>query len=262
MKPAVVGWLFAQDQSAVVYFPPKKLEWPTQAAPGGVAECPAIHDLARHYYVVCSPFSIGLHCTRLVPGESFYYDVVPVEGHKTLSLKTLQTVLQVTPPSIWESPQRPTLQLMLPYVFISDESVYVEQTPAFFSPAAANWPLLVYPGRFPIDVWPRQVNFSFQWTDPGRDILIERGQPLFYLRFLPAQRDRKVRLVEAERTRELENFMSAVRDVTSVVDRSFSLLTRAAELRPPKLLVEKKPYSALSRAGKPQAGRNEAKGNS
>ncbi len=241
-KPLQVGWLFAQDQSSVVYFPPKRLDWPGQAVPGGAGDCPAITDLARQYYVIDSPFSIGLRCTKFVPGQSFMYDVVPVPGHKTLTLQTLQKVLQVTPPSIWESPERPTLQLMLPYLFISDESVYVEQTPAFLSAPTANWPLLLYPGRFPIDVWPRQLNFSFQWTDPNREILIERGQPLFYVRFLAEQRDRKIRLVEAERTRELENFLSSVRDVTGLVDRSFGLQGRAAELRPRKLLVAKQAY--------------------
>ena len=245
-KPLQVGWLFAQDQSAVVYFPPRRLDWPARRGPlnpgGGATDCPAIAELARQYYVVDSPFSIGLRCTRLVPGQSFLYDVVPVPDRKTLTLATLQKVLQVMPPAVWESPERPTLQLMLPYLFISDESVLVEQTPAFLSPGAANWPLQLYPGRFPIDVWPRQLNFSFQWTDPARDILIERGQPLFYVRFLPEQRDRKIRLIEAERTRELENFLSSVRDVTGVVDRSFGLLARAAELRPPKLLVAKQSY--------------------
>lgn len=242
-EPLLVGWLFTQDQSSVVYFPPKRLDWPGKlAGSGGAGDCPAIADLARQYYVIDSPFSIGLRCTRLVPGQSFLYDVVPVPGHKTLGLKTLQKVLQVVPPAIWESPERPTLQLMLPYLFVSDESVYVEQTPPFLSPQAVSRPLLLYPGRFPIDVWPRQLNFSFQWTDPGQDILIERGQPLFYVRFLPEQRDRKLRLIEAERTRELESFLHSVRDVTSVVDRSFGLLARAAELRPPKLLVAKKSY--------------------
>lgn len=246
--PLQVGWLFSQDQSSVVYFPPRRLDWPGQAVPGGASDCPAISDLARQYYVVESPFSIGLRCTKLVPGQSFFYDVVPVPGQKTLTLETLRKVLQVMPPSIWESPERPTLQLMLPYLFISDESVYVEQTPAFLSPSSANWPLLLYPGRFPIDVWPRQLNFSFQWTDSSRDILIERGQPLFYVRFLAEQRDRKIRLVEAERTRELENFMSSVRDVTGVVDRSFGLFKRAAELRPPQLLVPKQAYRSPSPA--------------
>lgn len=65
----------------------------------------------------------------------------------------------------------------------------LEQLPPFLSETQARFPGLVYGGRFPIDLWPRAVNFSFQWTDPGRPIRIERGDPLFYLRLLPEGRD-------------------------------------------------------------------------
>jgi len=251
-KTALVGWLFSEDLSAVVYYPPERLQWPAaEARPRGAADCPAIADLGRHYYVIRSPVTLSLRCTRFVPGAEFYYDVPAVDGgDKVIAGKALQRVLTVMPPAIWENPQFPTLQLNLPYVFVSDESVYVEQTPAFFSPVSSQWPLMLYGGRFPIDLWPRQLNFSFQWIDLSRPILIRRGDPLFYVRFFPSQRDRKVHLVEAERTRELENFMAAVRDVTAMVSRSFSLFPRAAELRPKRLVVPRQPYGS-GKQGKP-----------
>ena len=245
-KSAQVGWLFAEDLSAVVYYPPERLEWPgPRARPGGAADCPAIADMARHYYVVRSPVTLSLRCTHFVPGQEFYYDVPSVEGaDKVIGGRTLQRLLTVMPPAIWENPEYPTLQLNLPYLFVSDESVYVEQSPAMFSPVSCQWPVLLYGGRFPIDVWPRQLNFSFQWVDLQRPLLIRRGDPLFYVRFYPTDRDRKVQLVEAERTRELENFMASVRDVTAMVSRSFSLFARAAELRPARLVVPKQSYQS------------------
>ena len=245
-KPAVVGWLFSEDLSAVVYFPPGRLEWPgPKPRGGGAADCPAIADLARHYYVVRSPVTLSLRCTHFKPGAEFFYDVPPVEGgDKVLGGQTLKRVLTIMPPSIWENADYPTLQLNLPYMFVSDESVYVEQCPAFYSPVSTQWPILLYGGRFPIDVWPRQLNFSFQWIDLQKPILIRRGDPLFYLRFYPADRDRKVQLVETERTRELETFMASVRDVTTMVSRSFSLFARAAQLRPQRLVFPRKPYQA------------------
>lgn len=244
-KPAVVGWLFSEDLSSVVYYPPERMQWPgPQPQGGGAADCPAIADLGRHYYMVRSPVTLSLRCTHFVPGQEFFYEVPAVPGgDKLLGGQALKRLLTVMPPSIWENAEYPTLQLNLPYVFVSDESVYVEQCPAFYSPVSSQWPILLYGGRFPIDVWPRQLNFSFQWVDLNRPLLIRRGDPLFYLRFLPEQRDRKVQLIEAERTREIENFMASVRDVTAMVSRSFSLFGRAAQLRPPKLVVPKKPYA-------------------
>jgi len=237
-KPAVVGWLLAEDLASVVFFPPERLDWPTTRT-GGATDCPAISDLARHYYVVRSPVTLSLRCTRFTPGKEFFYDVPEVEGEKVLAGRSLQRLLTVTPPAIWENPDHPTLQLNLPYVFVSDESVFVEQLPAFFT---SQLPVLLYGGRFPIDVWPRQLNFSFQWVDLQRDLLIRRGEPLFYVRFYPTERDRKVQLVEAERTRELEQFMASVRGVTGLVDKTFGLFQRAAELRPPVLVVPKQRY--------------------
>ena len=248
-KPLQVGWLFASDLSAVVYFPPERLEWPPEnAVSRGAADCPAIADLGRHYYVIRSPFTLHLRCTHFVPGAEFFYDVSPLDGgDKVLTGATLSKVLAVMPPTIWESPNYPTLQLHLPYTFVSDESVYIEQLPAFYSPVSSQWPIMLYGGRFPIDIWPRQLNFSFQWVDLTRPLLIRRGDPLFYVRFFPEERDRKIQLLEALRTRELESFMASVRDVTAVVSRSFSLFSRAAEMRPKRLVVPRESYLKASR---------------
>ena len=247
MTRATVGWLFSEDRAAVLYYPPERLQWPQDCVPGGAASCPAIADLARQYYVIRSPFTLSLRCTRMVPGQSFMYDVAPVDGEKVIGLCGLRRTMSVTPPSIWANPSQPTLQVNLPYVFVSDESVYIEQTPVFYSEICTRLPLLLYGGRFPIDIWPRQINFSFQWIDVERNILIRRGEPLFYLRFFPNERNKGVRLVECERTRELESFMASVRDVTEMVEGSYSLFARAAELRPPKLVVPRESYRASAK---------------
>lgn len=227
----------------MLYYPPERLDWPGQAAVrGGAASCPAIGDLSRFYYVIRSPFTLSLRCTHLVPGKEFRYNVVPIEGEKIIGLNGLQKALHVLPPDVWENPDWPTLQLHLPYVFVSDESVILEQVPAFACPRTAQRPLVLYAGRFPIDIWPRHLNYSFQWLEPGRDILVRRGDPLFYVRFYPETRDRGVRLVETERTRELESFIAAIRDVTESASQTYSLFPRAAEMRPPRLVVPKDSY--------------------
>lgn len=238
-----MGWLFSEDRASVLYYPPERLDWPAQAAVrGGAGSCPAIGDLSRFFYVIRSPFTLSLRCTHLVPGREFRYNVVPIEGEKIIGLNGLQKALMVLPPDVWENPQWPTLQLHLPYVFVSDESVFLEQVPAFACPLSAQRPVMLYAGRFPIDIWPRHLNYSFQWLDPGRDILVRRGDPLFYLRFYPRDRERPVRLIESQRTRELDSFIAAIRDVTESASQTYALFPRAAEMRPPRLVVPKESY--------------------
>lgn len=45
-----------------------------------------------------------------------------------------------------------------------------------------------------------------------------------------------MRLIEAERTPEVEAFVEAVSGVTLCTDRTFSLFERAGQLRPPRLV--------------------------
>lgn len=245
VKTVTVGWLLCEDISSVVFFPPERLTWPEiprGASAGDIARCPGIRDLTSQLWVVRSPFTFRIRAHHFDPGKGLTYRCEPCE--KGLSERVLAHLLPVMPVSTWETPERPLLQLRLPYVFLSDHSVYIEQLPAFMSEVHARFPGTVYGGRFPIDLWPRRINFAFHWVDLTREIFIQRGDPLFYVRFQPRLRDQKVRVVEAERTSEVRQFMDAVKDVTAYTDKTFTLFARAAEMRPPRLVKERRTYVA------------------
>ena len=52
----------------------------------------------------------------------------------------------------WRHPDRPTVQMRLPYVFVADEPVYLSQVAPFMHYRAEPWPGTLFGGRFPIDV--------------------------------------------------------------------------------------------------------------
>jgi hypothetical protein len=101
------------------------------------------------------------------------------------------------------------------------------------------WPGTIFGGRFPINVWPRQIMWAFEWHEPQKDLILRRGDPLFYVQFEHDGPDRPVQVVEAEKTPELMAFMEHVGGAVNYVNQTFSLFRAAEAARPGKLLKAK-----------------------
>jgi hypothetical protein len=129
---------------------------------------------------------------------------------------------------------------VLPYVFIADEPVYMTQLGAFAHYRKEPLPGTIFGGRFPINLWPRPIMWAFEWHEPERDIVLKRGEPLFYVQFEATGPERPVQLVEVERTAELEKYVEAVGGAVNYVSQTFSLFKAAEALRPKVLVVPKK----------------------
>jgi hypothetical protein len=112
--------------------------------------------------------------------------------------------------------------------------------PAFYHYANEPQPGLTLGGRFPIDVWPRKLVWAFEWFDTSKDLLINRGDPWFYVNFETRDPACRTRLIEAEMTKPLREYTNGIRSVTYYVNRTYSLFSTAKERRPKKLLSPKK----------------------
>ena len=126
-----------------------------------------------------------------------------------------------------------------PKLFIADEPVYVTQLGTFAHYRRDPLPGTIFGGRFPITVWPRPIMWAFEWHEPERDIVLRRGEPLFYVQFEGDQPDRPVQLVEAERTPELMAYLEHVSGAVNYVNQTFGLFKAAEAARPAKLLKAK-----------------------
>ena len=80
---------------------------------------------------------------------------------------------------------------------------YLTQLDAFGHYRKNPLPGTIFGGRFPIHIWPRPLMWAFEWHEPQKDIILKRGEPLFYCQFEAEGPDRPVQMVEAERTPEL-----------------------------------------------------------
>ena len=152
----------------------------------------------------------------------------------------LADLIVLHPHDEWRSPDRPLLQMRLPYVFISDEPVYMSQLPPFQHMRETPLPGLMIPGRFPINIWPRTLTWAFEWHDINAALSLRRGDPLFYVLFEVFPQSRAVQLIEAERTPELQAYLQEISGVVNYVNQTFSLFKSAEKLRPAQLVQPRK----------------------
>ena len=148
----------------------------------------------------------------------------------------LNSLLSLINESEWRSAEGPTLQLQPPYMFVSDEPVYLSQVPPFWDyQDSERFPGTLFGGRFPIDIWPRPLMWAFEWHNVKKTIRLRRGQPLFYCHFELDSPERNFQIFEAERTLELEEYLDKISVAVNYMNQTFSLFKRDLEMRPCQL---------------------------
>ena len=208
---------------------------PSRRHAKSASHCPAIIGFESRYFEVKCPFGLHLAFARDKDGKPALRNVhgarSPVRANKLVSL------LHLTPETERRYPDRPTIQMSLPYVFVADEPVYLSQVAPFMHYRAESWPGTIFGGGIPIDICPRPLMWAFEWHDTERELKLVRGEPLFYYQFKTVPQDRPVQLVEAERTAELNEYLEHISGAVNVVNQTFSLFRTAEERRPKPLLV-------------------------
>lgn len=237
--PVMVGWFLTETKGSILYDPPERLMFRqmNRAHAKSAARCPAVIQMESRYFVVRCPFDLHIGLGKDDKGKPVLINragvASPVRGSKLGQVLTL-----VNEPE-WRYPDRPTVQLSLPYCFIADEPVYITQLGTFAHYRRDPLPGTIFGGRFPVSVWPRPLMWAFEWHEPERDIILRRGEPLFYVQFEAEGPERPVQLVEAARTPELMDYMDKIGGVVNYVNQTFGLFKAAEAVRPPKLLVPK-----------------------
>lgn len=233
-----VGWWLEAKEAKFIYDAPYvyRPSYPAPQHPQAVNKCPGILDYEARFVVVNCPYDLHIRLVRNAQGQ---YEIAMHGTETSLDANKLKEKLRLQPPTSWRTPERPVLQLSTPYRFVADEPVYLNELPPVFHYPRNPLPGLIIGGRFPIDVWPRQLMWAFEWHDVTKDLVLKRGEPWFCLRFETMDPSRQVRLVEAEVTPELREFCEGLDYVNAYVGQTFSLFKVARERRPKTLLVKK-----------------------
>lgn len=236
-----VGWVIDHSKDAsFIWQAPHKLSRPEvrTSHAKGVSICPAINELESRLHEISCPIDIHLRFRTDQRGDPA---MVGIDGEmSTIRPQSLSKLMMPVHPSEWRHPNRPMLQVMTPYLFVADEPVYLTMYPAFYYFPQTRLPGMVIGGRFPIHIWPRELVWAFEWYDTSADIMINRGDPWFYVSFDASDPSRRTRLIEAELTQSLREYTAGIRSVTNYVSRPYSLFETAKQRRPKQLLVPKK----------------------
>ncbi|MEM9531961.1 MAG: hypothetical protein AAGA23_13705 [Pseudomonadota bacterium] len=231
-----VGWVMDPVKASTIWYSPEALDLPVLDDPSAkaVTACPAVlqHE-ARVYQIRCpidAQFSAGIR-----PDGTLQFN--NELGHDSpIDVNFLDELIVPMPPDQWRDPKRPIFQIVTPYRFVCDDYCFIEETPPFHDYKGDRWPGLIISGRFQANVWPRRLMWAFEWHDMKKPLVLKRGEPWFYVRFEGRDPAMSNRLVEAQWTPELKEYVDGIDTVTNYVKKTFSLFKTAEERRPETLL--------------------------
>lgn len=234
-----IGWLLDTDKAGFIWEAPRQFRR-TDPAPKhakAVNYCPAVLDYEARTFEVTCPIDLQM---RFRYGEKGEPGLINSAGDMSpIRSKHLGQMVSVVARKEWRHPDRPIIQIITPYTFIADEPVWINQMPAYMHFRDPPLPGLLIGGRFPLHLWPRQMMWAFEWYDIEKELKLSRGEPWFTIRFETPDPTRPIRMVEAEMTTELREYIKGMAGVTNYVKRTFSLFDTAERRRPQRLLTRK-----------------------
>ncbi|NCO85287.1 MAG: hypothetical protein GW886_01485 [Rhodobacterales bacterium] len=241
--PVTVGWFLNEQKAGIIYYPPERVRSVdlNRKHAKSASRCPAVINMESRYFLIRCPFDINIGFARDDKGKPVLRNL----SGETSAIRAskLGEKLQITSEVEWRHADVPTIQLVLPYVFVADEPVYMSQVAPFMHYQREPFPGTIFGGRFPINVWPRPLMWAFEWHDTSRPLKVNRGDPLFYAGFETTPQDRSVAMVEAEVTEDLKHYMELISGAVNYVNQTFSLFEAAEQRRPQTLIspVKRRP---------------------
>lgn len=235
--PVQVGWFLKEQKGGIIYDAPERVRsvGVSREHAKSASRCPAVINMESRYFMVKCPFDIHIGFMRDDKGKPVLSNLSGSQS--SIRASKLGEKLHVTSEVEWRTKGIPTIQLSLPYVFISDEPVYASQISPFMHYNKTPLPGTIFGGRFPINVWPRPLMWAFEWHEPEKAIKIKRGDPLFYMGFETQSPERGIVVTETELTPELQSYMDLISGAVNYVNQTFSLF-EAAEARRPETLLK------------------------
>ncbi len=233
-----VGWLLDPVKAEMIWAAPKAVDLPTleHASAKAVTACPAVLQHEARLFEIACPIDVQLSLHRQGDRWMFSNDM---GKDSAINTEYLQNMLVLMPEDQWRHPKRPVVQIHTPYRFVADDYCYINKFPPFHDYKGVRWPGTVIGGRFQLDVWPRKLMWAFEWHDTSAPLVLKRGEPWFYLRFEGRDPAMNTRMMQAQWTPELEDYVRGIEEVTNYVNKTLSLFKTAQERRPESLLKKK-----------------------
>jgi hypothetical protein len=148
--------------------------------------CPAFLDYYKNTYVIRSPvdikimFNSNTRTLNILPQRQEFYDTF---------IKYRGDLNAISNPFL--------MSFALFYLFISNDDCMLEQTPVSLHDTSFSSKIRLIGGTFNINKWFRPVEFGFEFINENEPLIIKRGDPMYYIRFVP-KNGKKVTLVKKQ----------------------------------------------------------------
>ena len=156
-------------------------------------ECYAVQDFCKNTYVVRAPFDI-----------TYTFD-------KATGVLSIDRLGQTFFNSFCAARTDGSIETAPAYLFYAKESVKIETLPMFLLKSPVADAVHYIPGQFDIGRWIRPIVWSFFLKNPDAPLVVRRGEPLFLVRFTPADGSK----VEFERVEHDSKLVKVVNACTS-----------------------------------------------
>lgn len=192
-----VNWKLKDLVGPIVWEAPtiftRNLPKPTTSK--SVQVCPAAVDFDARYFVIRCPENLTI---RLVADENRMPILQTNKDHKSdQNESNLNSMTSLTHPNHWRHKDRPIVQISTPYVFWSEDVIYLNISSAFMDYRSTPLPGVTLHARFPINPTSNQLVWAFEWHDIQKEIVFKKGDPWFYIHFETCDPSRKVRLIQS-----------------------------------------------------------------
>lgn len=230
-----IGYCLAKDHGGFAFQPPRIVIDSRTKSLGlrAIQNCPAVNTIERQLVEIPSPIALRISLS-IVDGK---LDMKVNQTGTFATPQVLNDLLTAEPPARWRDPEKPVLQLKIPFFFVTDEPCMCSILPPFLSPSMRKWPGTVVAGRYPVTDWPQSISWAFEWESFDEDLIIRQGEPLAYAMFEFDSPNKRPKLVEAALTDTLSEYRAGMNGVHHITDQIKDLWQKAHERRPAKLLT-------------------------
>jgi hypothetical protein len=156
--------------------------------------CPASSHFFSNTFIVRSPYD--LHLTW--DGN----EVTLVESSFASNL--FKDVVVRMPKEKWDNPQTPIFQINVDQGFVADEDTWLEATMPHMDAKSRKLPGRMIPGTFDIYSWQRHISYAFEWLNIKEDFIIQKGDPLIYIKFHSKKLHESFRIKRIECDQDLQ----------------------------------------------------------
>ena len=136
----MVGWFLADEKGGVIYETPRRVNTrpPERPHAKSAARCPAAVNAESRYFEIKCPFDLHIQFQRDSEGKPRLIN--KRDEQSSIRQGRLAEVVHLVRETEWRYADRPTLQIILPYVFLADEPVYATQVPPIMHYRPDPWP--------------------------------------------------------------------------------------------------------------------------